>query len=213
MNIRDNIDKILNAVGSKATVVIAVKYANLKQITEAINAGAANLGFNTYQQMEEVKKIVDNRTKLHFIGTLQKNKAKKVVALNPALIQSIDSEELCQKINSAAKKAGKIQDILIQVKSDTNKTTGIPPENLEKLLKSADAMNHINVRGLMTVHPYSDNPENSRQYFRKMNTYFQKSSKILRNKPKYLSMGMSNDYKIAIEEGANMVRIGSAIFR
>ncbi len=213
MNIKKNIDNILNTVGSKATVVIAVKYASLEQIKTVLNAGATNLGFNTYQQMEEVKKIVDNHTKLHFIGTLQKNKAKKVMALNPALIQSIDSEELCQIINGAAKKADKIQDILIQVKTDTDKTTGIPPQNLEKLLKSADAMSHINVRGLMTVHPYSDNPENSRQYFSKMNTYFKKSSKILKDKPKYLSMGMSNDYKIAIEEGANMVRIGSAIFR
>ncbi|RLG14376.1 MAG: YggS family pyridoxal phosphate-dependent enzyme [Candidatus Nanohalarchaeota archaeon] len=213
MNIKKNIDNVLNTVGSKAIVVIAVKYANLEQIKTVLNAGATNLGFNTYQQMEEVKKIIDNHVKLHFIGTLQKNKAKKVMALNPALIQSIDSEELCQKINSAAKKSDKIQDILIQVKTDTNKTTGISPPNLEKLLKSADIMSHINILGLMTVHPYSDNPENSRQYFSKMNTYFKKSSKILRNKPKYLSMGMSNDYKIAIEEGANMVRIGSAIFR
>ena len=211
--IRENIDNILNAVGSKATAVIAVKYADIEQVKTVLNTGATDIGFNTYQQMEEIKKLTDNRTKLHFIGTLQKNKAKKVMALNPALIQSIDSEELCQKINDTAKKSDKIQDILIQVKTDTDKKTGIPPENLEKLLKSADAMSHINILGLMTVHPYSDNPENSRQYFRKMNSYFQKSSKILRNKPKYLSMGMSNDYKIAIEESANMVRIGSAIFR
>ncbi len=210
MNIKENIDKILNEVGSKATVVIAVKYADPNQITETINAGATDLGFNTLKQMEEVKKTLDSSsTKLHFIGTLQKNKIKKVVALNPALIQSIDSEELCQKINSAAKETDKIQNILVQVKTDTNKTTGILPENLEKLLKSAESMSNINVQGLMTIHPYSDNPENSRQYFRNMNSYFQKSEKKL----KYLSMGMSNDYNIAIEEGANMVRIGSAIFR
>ena len=213
MEIKENMQRLLNEISPKITIVIAVKYADQKQITEAINAGATDLGFNTYQQMEEVKNIVDNRTKLHFIGTLQKNKAKKVVALNPVLIQSIDSEELCLKINDAAKKANKVQDILIQVKTDTNKKAGTCPENLEKLLKSADSMSHINVQGLMTVHPYSDNPENSRQYFRKMNSYFQNSSRILEKKLEYLSMGMSNDYNIAIEEGANMVRIGSAIFR
>ncbi len=213
MGIKENVHTILEAVGSETTVVVAVKYAMLEQIMAAVDGGATDLGFNTYQQMEEVAGNIVGDAKLHFIGTLQRNKVKKVVALKPALIQSVDSCGLCEKINDAAKKINRVQDILIQVKTDENKSAGVLPDEMGEILQRAEAMSHVNVSGLMTVHPYSLNHEDSRQYFRKMKLYFEKSCDILGRRLEYLSMGMSSDYGIAIDEGANMVRVGSAIFR
>ncbi len=209
MSITKNIQNILTEIGDKATLVVAVKYAAPDQVTTVVDAGATDLGFNTYQQMKETAPMLPESAKLHFIGTLQKNKAKKVVELDPALIQSVDSYPLAKKINDAAKSINKTQDILLQVKTDPKKETGILPEDIDDLLQKICTLDNIKTSGLMTVHPYSENPEDSRPYFRQMRTLFENPQKKL----EILSMGMSNDYKIAIEEGATMVRVGSRIFR
>ncbi len=209
MSITQNIQKILAEIGDKATLVVAVKYAAPEQVTTVVDAGAADLGFNTYQHMKQTAPMLPKTAKLHFIGTLQKNKAKKIVELNPALIQSVDSYPLAKKINSAAKSINKTQDILLQVKTDPKKETGIPKEDLDDLAQKIGTLDNIKTSGLMTVHPYSENPKNSRPYFRQMRSLFENSKKRL----EHLSMGMSNDYKIAIEEGATMIRVGSKIFR
>lgn len=209
MTITQNIQNILNEIGDKTTLVVAVKYAAPDQVTTVVDAGATDLGFNTYQQMKETAPTLPESAKLHFIGTLQKNKAKKVVELDPTLIQSVDSYPLAKKINDSAKSINKTQDILLQVKTDPKKETGIPPKDIGDLAQKIGALDNIKTSGLMTVHPYSENPEDSRPYFRQMRTLFENPQKKL----EILSMGMSDDYKIAIEEGATMVRVGSRIFR
>ncbi|MFH1432614.1 MAG: YggS family pyridoxal phosphate-dependent enzyme [archaeon] len=213
MPIRENIEKIQKEIGGKATLVAAVKYATSDQIKAALDAGITHIGFNTYQQMEEIAPRIKEDTKTHFIGTLQKNKAKKVVGLNPLLIQSVDSYKLTEKINNAAEHMNKIQDILIQVKTDPQKSTGVAPKDLNELLLKIGTLKHIKIRGLMTITPFDGNPDESRPYYHAMHSYLKDSEKILKRRLDYLSMGMSGDYMEAIEEGANMVRIGSAIFR
>lgn len=213
MTIMQNIEKIFTEIGPSITMVAAVKYATIEQIMTVMNAGVKDLGFNTYQQMNEVVSLLPEKARFHFIGTLQKNKVRKVLELNPYLIQSVDSFELAEKINEESKKQGRIQNILIQIKTDLNKTSGIQSEYLEDVVLKVEMLDNIKVIGLMTVPPYSENSGDSRHYFRAMKSYFEDTGKIVGRKLEYLSMGMSGDYMVAIEEGANMVRVGSRIFR
>ncbi|WP_054865060.1 alanine racemase [Methanosarcina barkeri] len=120
--IEDNVTELLKVIPSDITLVAAVKYASKIQIDEAIKAGVTDIGFNHYQQMKDLAPYLSPEIKTHFIGTLQLNKAKKVVNLNPYLIESVDSYKLAEKINNAAKNKKRIQKILIQVKTDDKKT-------------------------------------------------------------------------------------------
>ena len=119
--IEDNVTELLKKIPSEVTLVAAVKYASKKQIDEAIKVGVTDIGFSHYQQMRDLAPDLPPEIKTHFIGTLQLNKAKKVVNLNPYLIESVDSYELAEKINNAAKEKKTIQKILIQVKTDEKK--------------------------------------------------------------------------------------------
>lgn len=209
MSIHDNVEKILQQIGPGIVLVAAVKYASYEQIMEAVDSGIKDVGFNTFQQMEEVAPMLPSGVKIHFIGTLQMNKVKKVIGLDPVLIQSVDSFGLAQKISIASKRT---QGILVQVKTDNKKGTGVLPEDLDGLLKKIGSLGNVKVEGLMTIPPYTGNPDDSRQYYRAMRSYFFQAEKALERKLKYLSMGMSGDYMAAIGEGATMVRIGEGIF-
>src|SRR5665647_1860403 len=112
--IEDNVTEILKKISSEVILVVAVKYASKKQIDEAIKVGVTDIAFNHYQQMKDLAPYLPPEIKTHFIGTLQLNKAKKVVNLNPYLIESVDSYELAEKLNNAAKEKKTIQKILIQ---------------------------------------------------------------------------------------------------
>lgn len=209
MSIHDNVEKILREIGPEVVLVAAVKYASYEQIIEAIDAGIKDVGFNTFQQMEKVAPLLPSGVGTHFIGTLQMNKVKKVIGLDPVLVQSVDSFGLAERISIASKKT---QDILVQVKTDTKKGTGVLPEDLQELLRKIASLEHVRIEGLMTIPPYTGNPEDSRPYYRAMNSYFSGAEKALARKLRYLSMGMSGDYMAAVDEGATMVRIGDGIF-
>lgn len=210
--IKDNVRKILKNIPSEVTLVAAVKYASKKQIEEAIKVGVTDIGFNQYQQMKELAPYIPPDIKTHFIGTLQLNKAKKVVDLNPYLIESIDSYALAEKINNAAKEKKIIQKILIQVKTDGKKNTGLEPDELLKFLDQISTLKYLSLEGLMTIPPESEDPEDSRKYFKELRDLKDKAEKHLKKHLRYLSMGMTDDYQIAIEEGASIVRIGRKIF-
>jgi pyridoxal phosphate enzyme (YggS family) len=210
--IRDNVKKILKKIPSDVTLVAAVKYASKKQIDEAIKVGVTDIGFNHYQQMKDLAPYLPPYIKTHFIGTLQLNKAKKVVNLNPYLIESVDSYELAEKINNAAKEKRTIQRILVQVKTDEKKQTGLEPDDLLKLLDQISTLKYLSFEGLMTIPPRSEDPEDSRKYFKELKELNDKAEKHLKKHLQYLSMGMTDDYQIAIEEGASIVRIGRKIF-
>lgn len=210
--IEDNVKELLNKIPSGVTLVAAVKYASKIQIGEAIKVGVTDIGFNHYQQMNELVPYLPPEIKTHFIGTLQLNKAKKVVNLNPYLIESVDSYELAEKINNAAKEKKIIQKILIQVKTDEKKQSGLEPDDLLKLLDQISTLKYLSFEGLMTIPPKSEDPEDSRKYFKELKDLKDKAETHLKKHLQYLSMGMTDDYQIAIEEGANIVRIGRKIF-
>jgi len=210
--IEDNVKELLNKIPSEVILVAAVKYASKKQIDEAIKVGVTDIGFNHYQQMRDLAPHLPSEIKIHFIGTLQLNKAKKVVNLNPYLIESVDSYELAEKINNAAKEKETIQKILIQVKTDEKKGTGLEPDDLLKFLDQISTLKCLSLEGMMTIPPESEDPEDSRKYFKELKDLKDKAEKHLKKHLQHLSMGMTNDYQNAIEEGASIVRIGRKIF-
>jgi PLP dependent protein len=210
--IEDNVKELLNKIPSEVTLVAAVKYASKKQIDEAMKVGVTDIGFNHYQQMRDLAPYLPPEIKTHFIGTLQLNKAKKIVNLNPYLIESVDSYEVAEKINNAAKEKKTIQKILIQVKTDEKKGAGLEPDDLMMLLDQISTLKYLSIEGLMTIPPENKDPEDSRKYFKELKNLKDKAEKHLKKNLQHLSMGMTNDYQIAIEEGASIVRIGRKVF-
>lgn len=193
--------------------LIAVsKSVSIDKILEAADLGLRFFGENRVQEAKEkIEKIRDFNIEWHMIGHLQTNKAKDAVKLF-SMIQSVDSERVATAIDREAQKIGKIQRVLIQVKlSDEESKYGVEEKELTKLLEVCQNLKNITVEGLMTIPPYFENPEDVRPYFRKLREI---RDSLLPRYPylKELSMGMSHDFEVAIEEGATMVRIGTALF-
>jgi hypothetical protein len=210
--IKTEIEKILSEINNRAELVIAVKYANLDQIQEVISIHP-NIAFNTYQQFKEIsEKINLENIKTHLIGNIQSNKIKKILELKPFLIQSVDSLENAIKINEQAEKLNLTQNILLQINSDKNKLFGFRLENLENELKKIYSLKNLNLLGIMTIPPQKEliGEEKLIEIYKNMKTLFDKL-KQSNLQIKYLSMGMSEDYLLAIEKGANMVRVGRKI--
>ncbi len=212
MSVKDNVRQLLAGIPKGVTVVAAVKYASPGQIAELVQAGITDLGFNTYQQLSEVRPSLPKSARIHFIGHLQANKARKVVEGGVFLIQSVDSLRLAEKIDDSAGRLGIKQEILLQVRTDNNKEHGVPPDDIKGIVMKIEAMPNLNLKGLMTIPPVSDDPSDSRKPFAMMKSISASLSADIGRDLEFLSMGMSGDYNIAIEEGANMVRIGRKLF-
>lgn len=199
-------------------VLVAVtKNVSVEKIKEVISLGMTNIGENRVQEAtQKINSLITHNSSLltnvkwHLVGHLQKNKVKYAVKIFD-LIQSVDDFELAQKIDQQAKKINKVQDCLIEVKVSPEATKyGCPPEKVEELVKQTNQLTNIRIRGLMAMAPFFDNPEETRPYFRQAFECY--SLLATRYSFTYLSMGMSNDFIVALEEGANMLRIGRAIF-
>lgn len=197
-------------------LVAVTKTVNMPEIIEAIQAGALILGENRVQEAQKKVKSYElglrsEKIEWHLIGNLQKNKAKTAVELFD-LIHSVDSAGLAEEVDNHARKTGKKQRILVQVKlSDEATKHGITENNLMDLLTKIAKMDCLKMEGLMTMPPYFEDPEKTRPYFRKLKQLADKA--IEKGFVLYeLSMGMSNDFEVAIEEGATLVRVGTAIF-
>lgn len=197
-------------------LIAVTKTIPLNIIKDAAKAGLRRFGENRVQEAREKIPIItselpDTLIEWHMIGHLQKNKAKYAVRLFD-IIHSIDSVELMDEVNRCAEKIGKIQKILIEVKLSPEETKhGIDPEELPVILEHSKMLKNVDVIGLMTIPPLSDNPSDSRWYFSRLRNLLEKARDNGFNLNE-LSMGMSDDFEIAIEEGATMVRIGRAIF-
>jgi pyridoxal phosphate enzyme (YggS family) len=200
------------------TLMGVTKTVAAPHIREAYAAGVRIFGENRVQEFaskaEALKDLPD--AEWHMIGHLQTNKATKAAELFPH-IDSVDSLRLAQKLNSAATGLGKKLFVLIEINiAAESAKSGLPPDSAElgELLKAAPEFSALEIRGLMTVPPYDKNPEQSRPYFRKMRALFEQIAS--RNNPavrmEVLSMGMSHDFEIAVEEGSTCVRLGTAIF-
>ena len=197
-------------------LIAVTKTVDIEMIKEAVSFGLRALGESRVQEAQ--KKIADCGAQCadcdiewHMIGHLQKNKAKIAVQLFD-LIQSLDSIELAKELNKHSEKAGKIQRVLIEVKlSEEESKYGVAEESLMDLIKVISEMKNLKLEGLMTIPPFSDNPEMARPYFKKLRELRDQAESTGYRLPE-LSMGMTNDYETAILEGATMVRIGTGIF-
>jgi len=187
-------------------------------IIEAYNAGQRLFGENKVQEFaDKASKLTKlNHAEFHMIGHLQSNKAAKAVELFHA-VDSLDSPKLAVRLNASAETLGKVLPVLIEINiGGEGAKSGLAPDSpeLSEILNGASAWPHLRIRGLMTVPPYTDDPEGSRPYFRKLREL--RDQLAARNFPAValdeLSMGMSHDFEVAIEEGSTCVRIGTAIF-
>lgn len=195
-------------------LVAVAKTIPPEKVKTAINAGVKILGENYLQEAQKKIGIIGKEVAWHFIGHLQTNKAKFVVDLFD-LVHSVENYRLAERLNREAGKKEKIMPILIQVNISGEDTKhGIDSQSLFKLIEDVSALPHLSIQGLMTMPPMSSEPEDSRPYFsllRKLRDELQ--SKGLKSVSlKELSMGMSTDFVVAIEEGATLVRVGTSIF-
>jgi len=222
--IAENYKKVLERIKATALrsgrdlkdimLVTVTKTWPVEVIKEAIKAGARVLGENYVQEALPKIEAIGDKVDWHFIGHLQSNKAK-FVANRFKMIESVDSISLAKELNKQAEKQGIDIDILVEVNlAGEESKSGVKPEEVEKLLKEICSFQRIKVKGLMTIPPFFSNPEDSRPYFKRLREL--RDELIRLNIPNislsHLSMGMSNDFEIAIEEGATIVRVGTAIF-
>ena len=212
--IKQNVSQILSELPDGVQLVAAAKTRQPEEVLEAVESGVKIVGENYVQEAERAHEVVGNRARWHFIGYLQKNKVKKAVRIFD-MIETVDSVEIAREIDKRCAQIGKVMPVLIEVNSGREKQkSGVLPESVEQLAREISVFQNITVMGLMTMGPRFGNPEDSRPYFVETKKLFEKIKKL--NLPniemKYLSMGMTNSYKVAVEEGANIVRIGSKIF-
>jgi pyridoxal phosphate enzyme (YggS family) len=189
-----------------------------ERIKEAYAAGLRLFGENRVQEFEGKSAVLADlkEAEWHLIGHLQSNKGKKAAELFNA-IDSVDSLRLAEKLNQAAAETGKKLEVLIEIKvGEEESKAGIPLDSpeLEKLLRAAPRLENLRIRGLMTVPPFTENPEGARPYFRLLRDLRDQiaSRKLPGVQMDVLSMGMSHDFEVAIEEGSTCVRVGTAIF-
>ena len=196
----------------KVTLIAVTKNHGVDMMREAIDLGIDEIGENRIQEASEKFSTLDRKVKWHLIGHLQTNKVKPAVKMFD-LIHSVDSEHLAESLNRAAKAIDKVQDILIQINlANEVSKTGVSVEEFDRLIERVNTLENLRLRGLMLIAPNYEDVEECRPLFRSMYEIFQRLKRDQAEDIKYLSMGMTHDYKIAIEEGANMIRVGTAIF-
>jgi pyridoxal phosphate enzyme (YggS family) len=228
--IKDNISKVkqrivlacskINQDPGRITLIAVTKGRSVGKIEESINSGITDIGENKVQEaIAKYDKLSAmgyrlSAIKWHMVGHLQTNKVKESVRIFD-LIQSVDSLRLAQEINKQAAKINKIQDILIEVKTSSEESKfGLKPDEAFRVAGDIATFSNINIKGLMTIAPLLGDPGETRQYFKILRELRDKINKsaILNHELQILSMGMTDDFEVAVEEGANMVRIGRAIF-
>ncbi len=209
LTIQQNCTKINKAQG-RISLLAATKYSDPGTINTAIDAGIKIIGENRIQDARTKFPLLKPVRK-HFIGHLQQNKVKTAVELFDC-IESVDSLAIAQKINEAAQKQGKIMTVYLEINiAADNKKFGIPAEKTLQLVRQVNQLQSLQLKGLMTIVPFFKNTEETRPYFREMKGIFD-LCKTECPTLEVLSMGMSHDYAIAIEEGSTEIRIGSLLF-
>ena len=214
MTITQNVRQILNELPEGIKLVAAAKTRDPGEILEAINAGIQIIGENYIQEAERAYREIGGKTQWHFIGHLQKNKVKKAVEICD-MIETVDSIEIAEEIDKRCAQIGKTMPVLIEINSGREaQKSGVNPEDAEKLIAAISTLKNVRVAGLMTMGPPVSRAEDSRPYFAATKILFNQLQKLdlPHTEMKYLSMGMTSSYKIALEEGANIIRIGSKIF-
>lgn len=212
--IKENAKAILEELPPGVELVAAAKARTPEEILRAAEAGIRIVGENYVQEASAAFKVVGSRVKWHFIGHLQRNKAKKAVEIFD-MIETVDSLGIAEEIDKRCYQREKIIPVLIEINSGREpQKFGLLPEDTEGLIKKISKLKNLKIQGLMTMGPFSGDPEDARPYFVDTKKLFDKivALNLSGVEMKYLSMGMTNSYRIAIEEGANLVRIGTKIF-
>jgi pyridoxal phosphate enzyme (YggS family) len=212
---KQHIAKLLAELPDGVEVVAAAKTRTPEEVLGVVQAGIRIIGENYVKEAKDAHGLVGKRAQWHFIGTFQKHNVRRKVLEMFDMIESVDSLEVAREIDKKCAQIGKIMPILIEVNSGREpQKSGVLPEDAEQLVKEISGLRHIKVMGLMTMGPRFGNPEDSRPYFVETKRIFEKIKglKLPNVEMKYLSMGMTNSYKVALEEGANIIRIGTKIF-
>ena len=214
MGIRENVQKLLGELPGGVELVMAAKARTAEEVLEAVAAGIKIIGENYVQEAEKSYSVIGDKAKWHLIGHLQKNKVKKAVSLFD-MIQTVDSIEIAREIDRRCVEIGKVMPVLVEINSGREEQkSGVLPEDAEHLITAVSGLPNIKVTGLMTMGPRFGDPEESRPCFVTTRKIFDrlKALELPNVEMRYLSMGMTNSYQVALEERANMVRLGSKIF-
>lgn len=212
-NIEESCKKV-NRDPGEVTLIAVSKTKPVEMLQEAYAAGARVFGENKVQEIVDKYDQMPSDVQWHMIGHLQRNKVKYLIG-KVVLIHSVDSLRLAEQIEHEAAKADIVMPVLIEVNvAEEESKFGTTSEAAMQLVEAVSKMPHIKIRGLMTIAPFTDNPEDNRIYFRKLKQLSVdiKSKNIDNVDMDELSMGMTGDYEVAIEEGATMVRVGTGIF-
>ena len=212
--IGENVKKILSELPPGVELVAAAKTRTPEEILRAAESGVKIIGENYVQEAQRALELVGRRVKWHFIGHLQRNKVKKAVRIFD-MIETLDSPELAEEISKRSGQHGKVMPVLIEINSGKEpQKFGVIPDETENFIREVARFKNMKIKGLMTMGPAFGDPENARPYFSATKKLFDKLQAL--NFPdvemKYLSMGMTNSYRVAVEEGANIIRIGTKIF-
>jgi pyridoxal phosphate enzyme (YggS family) len=213
--IKENVRRILAELPDEVRLVAAAKTRTPEEVLEAVESGVKIIGENYIQEAKRAYELVGKKAEWHFIGSLQKHNIRGRMVEIFDMIETVDSVEIAAEINRRCAQIGKVMLVLVEVNSGREpQKSGVFPGDVQPLIKAISSFENIKVTGLMTMGPRFGNPEDSRPYFVETRRIFERMKEV--NLPnvemKDLSMGMTNSYRIAIEEGANIVRIGTKIF-
>ncbi|MGB9695465.1 MAG: YggS family pyridoxal phosphate-dependent enzyme [Caldisericaceae bacterium] len=212
--IKQNVERLLSEIPNNVLLLAAVKGTSASEVNEAIDAGIRAIGENYLQDAISKFDAVGHSVEWHFIGHIQERKIKKIVEMFD-LIETVDSYKLALEIDRQCKIASKKMPIFIEVNSAKEpQKSGVLPEEVKDLVEEISKLGNVDIQGLMTMGPAGKTGEDIRPYFKLTRNLFESINKACSPvvRMKYLSMGMSDSYKVAIEEGANIVRIGTLIF-
>jgi len=213
-DIEANYEEIRKGLPDHVIVVAAAKTRTVEEVATAVRAGITVVGHNYLQEAEKMVDAFGSQVKWHMLGHLQKNKAKKAVRIFD-MIETVDSWALAELLDRHCSAIDKTMPILVEINSgrEPNKT-GVFPEKVDNFVRRLADLQHIRVQELMTMGPRFGDPEEARPYFRATKAAFDRlaAAEIPNIEMRFLSMGMSNSYEIAVEEGSNMVRIGTKLF-
>jgi len=213
--IERNVTQLLAEVPAGIQVVAAAKARTPAEVLEAVQAGIRIIGENYVKEAKDAYELVGKRANWHFIGTMRKHDVRKTALDIFDMIESVHSLEIAGEIERKCAEIGRIMPVLIELNSGREpQKSGVLPEDVEQLVREVSFLQNIKVMGLMTMGPWLADPEDVRPYFVETRRTFEriKGLKLPNVEMKYLSMGMTDSYRVAIEEGANIIRIGTKIF-
>ncbi len=212
--IKEKVAAVLKELPPGVTLVAAAKTRTPEEILEAVEAGVTVVGHNYVQEAERAAAAVGHGVKWHMIGHLQSNKAKKAASIFD-MVETVDSMKLARALNKASGEADKVMEVLIEINiAEEEQKAGVMPGDVMPLARAISEMPNLSLRGLMTMGPLVEDAEMLRPYFRKARELFEILVEEAPNGAKVdcLSMGMSDSYRVAVEEGATMVRVGTTLF-